>query len=433
MASTSTPPLIQDISFSREAENLGILFAGFVTSSLLYGGTIFQTYAYYSRFPQDSNHIRYFVIFLAIVDTATSASVSAVLYHFLIDMYDIPVDVLVAPVSMCVQYALSFILVFASQLFFAFRVFEVTSRSRLVSLSVVSLSFVSFVFGMASAGQMFQQRELSSFALSPMKAVALTHLSFAVLTDALILVTLYYWLRRQQYPYLRIPRRFIDKVNVLIVNRGLSFTLVQLAYLCALGAVPSHQYWVMFQMIGSKLYVNSVFQLLNCREAENGRGINEEEFYEPPNTTAGPGFGPPLPAVTRQTYLDIWSHPCTDVYSCSQGAYTTTGSSGTGATHTSMDPPKPPRHEQPQACPALRFHSTTQLSPTFQPLSDQNCCSHHPIRSPILSRVIDITAMDGERRCHRESEIIDSVQDRPGRVADHDDLSQHGCGMSLVH
>ncbi|KIK24269.1 hypothetical protein PISMIDRAFT_417117 [Pisolithus microcarpus 441] len=116
MASTSTPPLIQDISFSREAENLGILFAGFVTSSLLYGGTIFQTYAYYSRFPQDSNHIRYFVIFLAIVDTATSASVSAVLYHFLIDMYDIPVDVLVAPVSMCVQYALSFILVFASQL-----------------------------------------------------------------------------------------------------------------------------------------------------------------------------------------------------------------------------------------------------------------------------------------------------------------------------
>lgn len=152
-----------------------------------------------------------------------------------------------------VQYALSFILVFASQLFFAFRVFEVTSRSRLVSLSVVSLSFVSFVFGMASAGQMFQQRELSSFALSPMKAVALTHLSFAVLTDALILVTLYYWLRRQQYPYLRIPKRFIDKVNVLIVNRGLSFTLVQLAYLCALGAVPSHQYWVMFQMIGSKL------------------------------------------------------------------------------------------------------------------------------------------------------------------------------------
>ncbi|KAI6017422.1 hypothetical protein BKA83DRAFT_4327935 [Pisolithus microcarpus] len=380
MASTSTPPLIQDISFSREAENLGILFAGFVTSSLLYGGTIFQTYAYYSRFPQDSNHIRYFCMPVVVVSQPTHPV--GRLYHFLIDMYDIPVDVLVAPVY--VQYALSFILVFASQL------------SRLVSLSVVSLSFVSFVYR-------FQQRELSSFALSPMK-------------------------------------RFIDKVNVLIVNRGLSFTIMHFSIrdksnipLLQLGAVPSHQYWVMFQMIGSKLYVNSVFQLLNCREAENGRGINEEEFYEPPNTTAGPGFGPPLPAVTRQTYLDIWSHPCTDVYSCSQGAYTTTGSSGTGATHTSMDPPKPPRHEQPQACPALRFHSTTQLSPTFQPLSDQNCCSHHPIRSPILSRVIDITAMDGERRCHRESEIIDSVQDRPGRVADHDDLSQHGCGMSLVH
>ncbi|KAI6124359.1 hypothetical protein EV401DRAFT_1185599 [Pisolithus croceorrhizus] len=321
MASTLTPTPIPDISFSREAENLGILFAGFVASSLLYGGTIFresllpsshpsdailtlETYAYYARFPQDSSRIRYVVIFLAIVDTATSALVSAVLYHFLIDMYDIPVDVLVAPASMCVQYALSFVLVFASQLFFAFRVFEVTNGSLLVSLSVVSLSFVSFVFGITSAGQMFQHRQLSSFALPAVKAVALTHLSFAVLADVLILSTLYYWLRQQHFPHLRTPERFIDRVNVLIINRGLSFTVVQLAYLCALGGVPSHQYWVMFQMIGSKLYVNSVFQLLNCRESENGKGINEEEFYEPPGVTAS-APGPPLPAATRQTYLDI--------------------------------------------------------------------------------------------------------------------------------
>ncbi|KAI6101930.1 hypothetical protein F5141DRAFT_1136461 [Pisolithus sp. B1] len=419
MASTPTPTPIPDISFSREAENLGILFAGFVASSLLYGGTIFQTYAYYARFPQDSSRIRYVVIFLAIVDTATSASVSAVLYHFLIDMYDIPVDVLVAPASMCVQYALSFILVFASQLFFAFRVFEVTSGSLLVSLSVASLSFVSFVFGITSAGQMFQQRQLSSFALPAMKAVALTHLSFAVLADVLILSTLYYRLRRQHFPYLRTPERFVDRVNVLIVNRGLSFTVVQLAYLCALGGIPSHQYWVMFQMIGSKLYVNSVFQLLNCRESENGRGINEEEFYEPPGAAA-PALGPPLPAATRQAYLDIWSHPCTDVYSCSQGVYTTTGSSGTGVTHTTMDPPKPLQREQSQVSPA--------------PVSvSMNYYSHQPIRSSILSGVIDITAMDSEPKCYRETGIIDSARDPLGRVADHDDLSQYGCGMSLVH
>ncbi|KAI6111570.1 hypothetical protein EDD16DRAFT_1205173 [Pisolithus croceorrhizus] len=365
----------------------------------------------------DSSRIRYVVIFLAIVDTATSALVSAVLYHFLIDMYDIPVDVLVAPASMCVQYALSFVLVFASQLFFAFRVFEVTNGSLLVSLSVVSLSFVSFVFGITSAGQMFQHRQLSSFALPAVKAVALTHLSFAVLADVLILSTLYYWLRQQHFPHLRTPERFIDRVNVLIINRGLSFTVVQLAYLCALGGVPSHQYWVMFQMIGSKLYVNSVFQLLNCRESENGKGINEEEFYEPPGVTAS-APGPPLPAATRQTYLDIWSHPCTDVYSISQGVYTTTGSSGTGATHTTTDPPKHLQREQSQVSPA--------------PVS-MNCYSHQPIRSSILSGVTDITAMDSEPKCFRESRIIDSALDRLGRVADHDDLSQYGCRIPLVH
>ncbi|KAI6035811.1 hypothetical protein EDC04DRAFT_2178464 [Pisolithus marmoratus] len=353
MASTPTLTPVPDISFSRETENLGILFAGFVTSSLLYGGTIFQTYAYYVRFPRDSNRMRYFVIFLAIVDTATSASVSAVLYHFLIDMYEIPVDVLVAPVSMCVQYALSFILVFVSQLFFAFRVFEVTGGSRLVSLLVVLLSFVSFVFGMTSAGQMFQQRQLSSFALPTMKAVAMTHLGFAVLADVLILFTLYYWLRKEHHPYLRIPERFIDRVSVLIVNRGLSFTLVQLAYLCAFVAVPSHQYWVMFQMVGTKLYVISVFQLLNCRESENGRGVNEEEYLEPPSATSLPAFRPPSPSATRHTYLDIWTYPYADVYSSSQGEYTTTGSSRTGATHTTAETPKAVQHEESQAVHAL--------------------------------------------------------------------------------
>ncbi|KAI6144753.1 hypothetical protein BKA82DRAFT_888122 [Pisolithus tinctorius] len=386
MASTPTPTPNLNFSSSREAENLGILFAGFVTSSLLYGGTIFQTYAYYARFPQDSNRIRCFVILLAIVDTITSASVSAALYHFLIDLYAIPVDVLVAPPSMCVQYALSFVIVFVSQLFFAFRVFEVSSGSHLVSLSVVSLSFVSFVFGMTSAGQMFQQRQLDSFALPAMKAIATTHLSFAVLADVLIFLTLCYWLRPQHYPYMRIPKRFIDRVNVLIVNRGLSFTLVQVAYLCAFVAVPSHQYWVMFQMIGSKVYVNSVFQLLNCRESENGRGVQEEEYYQPPGATKTPAFGAPLPA-TR--------------------VYTMTGSSGTGATHTTEGTPK-----------SVEGSQTASV-----PISvSTNRYSHHPIQSPMTDKIIDLAAADGEL----ESGIVDPVPDRLGRVADDgDDPSQY--------
>lgn len=407
MASTPTPTPNLNFSSSREAENLGILFAGFVTSSLLYGGTIFQTYAYYARFPQDSNRIRCFVILLAIVDTIASASVSAALYHFLIDLYAIPVDVLVAPPSMCVQYALSFVIVFVSQLFFAFRVFEVSSGSHPVSLSVVSLSFVSFVFGMTSAGQMFQQRQLDFFALPAMKAIATTHLSFAVLADVLILLTLCYWLRPQHYPYMRIPKRFIDRVNVLIVNRGLSFTLVQVAYLCAFVAVPSHQYWVMFQMIGSKLYVNSVFQLLNCRESENGRGVQEEEYYQPPGTTKTPAFGAPLPPTSRQTYQDMWSHPYPDVYSCSQGVYTMTGSSGTGATHTTEGTPK-----------SVEGSQTASV-----PISvSTNRYSHHPIQSPMADKIIDIAAADGEL----ESGMVEPVPDRLGRVADDgDDLSQY--------
>ncbi|KIM56381.1 hypothetical protein SCLCIDRAFT_245203 [Scleroderma citrinum Foug A] len=259
----------------REIENLGVLFAGFVITTVLYGLTFFQTFAYFARFPQDNRRIRYFVMSLIVLDTAISGLVSAVLYHFLIDMFDVSVEALYAPTTLCMQYALSSLLIFMSQLFFAYRALQVTGGSRLIALAPLLLSFSAF----ASAGQMFLQRRMSDLSSPSMKAITVTNLGCATMADVVILVTSYYWLRRRYHPALSIPKKALDRVGVLFVNRGVCFTIIQLAYFCIFTAFSSRQYWIAFQMAGC--YVNSVLALLNSRVSRDGKGLNEEDSPPP--------------------------------------------------------------------------------------------------------------------------------------------------------
>ncbi|KAL4075177.1 hypothetical protein V8B97DRAFT_1944804 [Scleroderma yunnanense] len=312
----------------REIENLGVLFAGFVITTVLYGLTFFQTFAYYARFPQDNHRIQYFVISLVIVDTAISALVSAVLYHFLIDMFDVSVEVLYAPTTLCMQYALSPLLIFMSQLFFAHRAMQVTGGSKLLALVPVSLSFVAFVFGITSAGQMFLQRQMSDLSLPSTKAIAMISLGFATMADFVILVTLYYWLRQKHHPALSIPKRSLDRVGLLFVNRGMCFTIVQLAYFCIFTAFSSRQYWVAFQMAGCKCYVNSVLALLNYRKSRNGKGLNEEESLPPRSMPKEPGTIPAAVRIVDRSTGVVWSESSSEP---SQGLDTT------GATESTTD------------------------------------------------------------------------------------------------
>lgn len=265
----------------RELENLGVLFAGFVITTVLYGLTFFQTFAYFARFPQDNRRIRYFVMSLIVLDTAISGLVSAVLYHFLIDMFDVSVEALYAPTTLCMQDALSSLLIFMSQLFFVCRALQVTGGSRLIALAPLLLSFAAFVFGITSAGQMFLQRRMSDLSSPSMKAITMTSLGCATMADVVIFVTLYYWLRRRYHPALSIPKKALDRAGVLFVNRGVCFTIIQLAYFCIFSAFSSRQYWIAFQMAGCKCYVNSVLALLNSRVARDGKGLNEEDSPPP--------------------------------------------------------------------------------------------------------------------------------------------------------
>ncbi|KAF8840600.1 hypothetical protein BDN67DRAFT_630352 [Paxillus ammoniavirescens] len=271
---SSQPPSV--LPSPAEIENLGVLFVGFVAATILYGLTFFQTYNYYSRYPRDLQWIRYLVALLCTLDTVASAIISQVLYYYLIVIFDVNVDILYATTTFCVQYVLSILLTFISQLFFAHRVFQVTGGSRPVTLTVF-LSSISFVFGLVSSGQMFAQRRLSAFGSPGLEIVAAVSQGSAAIADVVIFVAMCYSLRPARYRDIAMPDGIVETAITLFVSRGLAFTVVQIAYFGIFVALPSRQFWIPLHMIAVKFYVNSVLGLLNAREVKHGQGLNEED------------------------------------------------------------------------------------------------------------------------------------------------------------
>ncbi|KIJ14998.1 hypothetical protein PAXINDRAFT_180814 [Paxillus involutus ATCC 200175] len=257
-----------------EIENLGVLFVGFVAATILYGLTFFRCTALYSGY----------------------SCICDKLYYYLIVIFDVNVDILYATTTFCIQYVLSILLTFISQLFFAHRVFQVTGGSRPVTLAVVFLSSISFVFGLVSSGQMFAQRRLSAFGSPGLEIVAAVSQSSAAIADVIIFVAMCYSLRPARYRDIAVPDGMVETAITLFVSRGLAFTVVQISYFGIFVALPSRPLWIPLHMIAIKcascpclsflslpaftvisVYVNSVLGLLNAREVKHGQGLNEED------------------------------------------------------------------------------------------------------------------------------------------------------------
>ncbi|KAG1825367.1 hypothetical protein EV424DRAFT_1537706 [Suillus variegatus] len=295
-----------------EVENLVVLFVGFAFATFLYGLTFFreylmvsstfshvvaEMYIYFSRYSNDYTWTKILVGTLFVLDTTSTGLVSDLLYHYLITMFDVTMDVLYATPTFCIQYLLLVILTLITQLFFASRLYTVCGgptsiTSRFVGTLVLFCAFIAFVFGLTSVGQFFQQRQLSTFA-SPSMAVSVLvnqedsypelqiiagiSQGFAALANIIVFIAMCWSLRPARYPDMLQPEGVVENLVVLFVGRGLGLVIIQLAYLGTFVASPGKPYWIAIQMVTPRIYANIVLGLLTTREVRHGVGLNEED------------------------------------------------------------------------------------------------------------------------------------------------------------
>ncbi|KAG1762770.1 hypothetical protein EDD22DRAFT_890016 [Suillus occidentalis] len=253
-------------SSPAESENLAVIFLGFTFATFLYGLSFFQVYLYFSRFSRDYIGIKVLVVTLFFLETSTTGLVSQLLYHYLITIIDVRMDVLYATLPFCIQVLLSVILTIIVQVFFAARLYTVCGgptsiTSRFVSVVVLLCAFTAFVFGSILVGQIFHQRQLSAFAVPTMMVIAGISQGFASVANIIIFIAMCWSLRPSRYPDMVRPVGVFENLTVVFVGRALGLVIIQLAYFCTFVALPGKPYWVAVQMVAPKIYANTVFGL----------------------------------------------------------------------------------------------------------------------------------------------------------------------------
>ncbi|KZP33578.1 hypothetical protein FIBSPDRAFT_924547 [Athelia psychrophila] len=272
MSTTTTPASLQELE-----STLGVLFIGFLISTVIYGFTFFQTYLYFSRFPNDPFWTKL---------TAGSLCV----YYYLIDQFLSPIGLLDATSTFCAENGLAILITFIVQVFYASRIFQVGGRSWLMLSLICTISLLAFGFGITMTVQIFKQKRLAALATPHMEAVAAVSQGLAALADIIIVVALNYALLPSRNPKMKAPEGYFDNFVVYFINRGVCFTIFQLTYMIVFVSMPSKQIWIPFHLVVSKLYVNTLLATLNSREMAHGRGVNEEDTMNQTSTRRSGGL-----------------------------------------------------------------------------------------------------------------------------------------------
>lgn len=254
----------------------GVLFIGFILGVTLYGLTFFQTYVFYSRFPNERLWMKCTVGLLWTMDTITTALISHMQYFYLISSFLAPWNRLPVTKTFMVEKGLASLAIFVVQFYYAIRVYCITGKNHYIGATVALLALASLVLGVVAAIQLSHRELISALVTPSMRIVIGLNEALATVCDVVILIALHYCLNASRHPEMKTKSDLFERVVIVTINRGTAVTITQIVLLITFVAMPHSQVWIFFHFIISKCYINALFSMLNSRRSSHGRGVNEE-------------------------------------------------------------------------------------------------------------------------------------------------------------
>jgi len=251
----------------------GTLFIGFILSTVLYGLTSFQAYVYFSRYSKDAILLRLLTGFLWAIDTASTGLLAHAMYIYLVRDFGLQIEHVNATTTFCISNILTAIVIALVQIFYIWRVWTASNKSQSVYIAVLS-SALTLGFGLASAIQLFQNRDIAEFVKSTTRALSLAYASSGAACALYLCVALLHFLPSRKE--LDGPSR-LESLVAYSLNRPVIIAAFQVAYLISTVVEPTKLYQLPFLLGLGKVYINVLLATLNYRAVKNDRGINEEE------------------------------------------------------------------------------------------------------------------------------------------------------------
>ncbi|KAF7370662.1 hypothetical protein MSAN_00699200 [Mycena sanguinolenta] len=253
-------------------DTLGVLYIGYVFAAVGFGFTFFQSYLYYTQYPNDSWLVQSTVVCLCALDTAMSALSSHALYYYLVTLFALPVGPENATTSFCIEVLLSGFAIAIVQGSYAVRIWQASQNGPLPA-SIIVLAIAGAGVGIATSTVMLRNTLFTNFSEPYMKAVIAAGQGIRLLGAVLVSLGLVVFGVKSGNS--GSASRW-DPITDFLTS-GLAAVVVQAVCFITFITMPNKYVWIIFHLLSSRVFINGLLLMLNSRFASRGRGINEEE------------------------------------------------------------------------------------------------------------------------------------------------------------
>ncbi|KAI0692564.1 hypothetical protein BC835DRAFT_47564 [Cytidiella melzeri] len=303
-----------------------------VFNIMLYGTMAMQTYMYFSKYKRDNIWLKTFIGVLFIGDTINTAFDIALVYNPVVHKAGDLHALLFADWLSSTDPAVTGIIAFMVQTFFAWRV-KVLTGNWFLFAAIEACSFSQLCGGIGVAVSVHFIPEFANF--QKFTAAVIVWLAFSAMADVLIAVSLVLYLRNHKTGFSGSDDA-IDRIIRLTVQTGLITAVCAIVDLIIF-LINQNTIHLAFNLMLAKLYTNTLLSSLNARKGW-GYSRDVEDAYSSHNrgqvqVAAALGQGAtvnvmsPTIKPSRQVYVDVDTIEMRDIdqkpqsNSVSSGAY----------------------------------------------------------------------------------------------------------------
>ncbi|KAK0488420.1 hypothetical protein IW261DRAFT_348705 [Armillaria novae-zelandiae] len=221
---------------------------------------------YYRRYPQDPRLFRYSILLFWILDTLQLALVSSALYFYLVTSHGDCQTMLMISWSLRSQNTVSRIIIVGIQGLYVVRIWKLGLRFSAVlpwcSLVSVGANLAATIYAFYATYSV--QGFLS---LSSVNAAITTVFSTTAVSDIAIAIIMCFCLHKgKEMTRVSSTIKIIETLMRLVIMSGSTTSVCSLLVLFSRIAWPDSLIFLAFDMIISKLYMNSLLAMLNYRK-----------------------------------------------------------------------------------------------------------------------------------------------------------------------
>ncbi|KAF9481264.1 hypothetical protein BDN70DRAFT_876585 [Pholiota conissans] len=253
-------PLGVDLSSSVDG-----LYWGVIISTVLLGVTVVQAWIYVND-NKDGWPLRTYVAVLVGLDITTTALNSQFIHAYFISNFGNLENLGLINKSILVEFAITIIVIFLVQLFFATRVYLLNDKGYIVPAIIVVSAMLSFGAGIYTIVQEWKVPLVAGLDTDKIRISIGIDQLFVLLCDLTATIALS-WNLAQAERKSRVKKTvtMLQKLVAFIVARGLLVTVITFIFAIMYIAHPANLYWMPLHLMLSKLYVITMIAILNSR------------------------------------------------------------------------------------------------------------------------------------------------------------------------